>query len=149
MRKSNPEERLQQWLKFRSQLDALPLDEALNQVIEFWRSVPFVPYYLDPAKPEEWPDPWTLIYENYYCDVAKALGILYTIYLTQHKDTLEPELRIYRDKTTGYEYNLVWLQSGKYVINLVDDAVVNSRQLDKSLQLKYKYNNQELKLEQY
>lgn len=138
-------ERLTRWRDFRKSLDILSLPEALTAVVDFWHGCPFSPYYLDPSKPDEWPNPWTLIEENYYCDIAKALGMLYTIKFTIHNPIVE--LRIYIDPETKYQYNLVWIDDGKYVINLVEGEVVN-KTLVENLKLRVKY-SEELNLNSY
>jgi hypothetical protein len=127
----------------------MDLEQSLVAVSEFWRSCPFTPYYLDPARPDQWPDPWTLISENYYCDVAKSLGMLYTIYLSDHKNSIECELRIYKDPETGFIYNLVYLNQGKYVLNLVEDEIVNNTSIDKKFKLLHCYDSSALNLEKY
>jgi hypothetical protein len=138
-------ERLSRWREFRKSLDTLSLEQAVKATVDFWHGCPFSPYYLDPAKPEEWPNPWTLIEENYYCDIAKALGMLYTIKFTTHNPSVE--LRMYVDPETRYSYNLVWIDDGKYVINLIEGEVVN-KQLADNLTLKVKYAD-ELNLNSY
>jgi hypothetical protein len=142
------EDRLKSWRDFRNSIEELPIQQALVQTAEFWTSAPFVPYNLDSRDPTNWPDPWTLIYENLYCDVAKCLGIVYTISLTAHK-TPGTEFRIYQDPATGYEYNLAWFAQGKYILNMVDGEVLNNTQFDKSLKLIKQYTEEELQLESY
>ena len=71
--------------------------------------------------------------ENYYCDLARTLGILYTITLSDHRPTVE--IRVYYDPETRYNYNLVWIDQGKYVINLIEGEVVN-KTLTENLKLK-------------
>lgn len=139
-------ERLTRWRDFRKSLDNLPIDQAVQSVVDFWTSCPFNPYYLDPDRPENWPDPWTLIEENYYCDLAKALGMLYTIKFTKHDPAVE--IRVYYDPETRYNYNLVWIAQGKYVLNLISGEVVNKTHVSTNLKLKVKY-NEELKLNSY
>ena len=133
MFKLNPSERLLRWREFRKDLDSQDLPTACQSVIDFWSNCPFSPYYLDHDYPELWPDPWTLIEENYYCDLAKALGIVYTLYLTDHRP--EMEIRVYNDLSTKEQYNLVLVNQGKYVLNLVHDEVVNKEQIEKNLKL--------------
>ena len=93
--------------------------------------------------------PWTLIEENVYCDIAKCLGIMYTILLTEHKKDLSVEFRWYQDVETGYEYNLSWLNDGKYIANLIDGDIINIKQFDESLKLERIYTADELKLKNY
>jgi hypothetical protein len=143
-----PDERIIHWKHFRDSISKLDAETALQQVQQFWSSCPYVPYYLDPTATKNWPNPWQLITENYYCDIAKALGIMYTIAFTEHK-TLKPEIKIYVDKKTGYSYNLVWLDQGKYILNLIDTDIVNKTQLDVDFELRYTYTSKDLELEQY
>ncbi len=140
------EDRLRSWREFRSSINQLPIEDALVQTAEFWTGVPFVPYNLELSQPESWPDPWTLIYENFYCDLAKCLGIVYTVCLTDHD--IETEIRVYKDPATGYEYNLAWFDQGKYILNMIEGQIVNIRQFDKNLKLVKTINAKELQLEQ-
>jgi hypothetical protein len=117
----------------------MPIDVAVSAVAEFWQSCPYVAYYLDPDAPDQWPTPWELISENYYCDLAKSLGMLYTIYFTVHGKNLNPEIRVYYDPDTEFTYNLPILAQGKYVINLVEAEIVNNTHIDQRLKLKYCY----------
>ena len=149
MWKLEPSERIAQWRAFRKQLDLLTLEAALLAVAEFWHGCPFEPFYLEHNQPETWPNPWDLIADNYYCDLAKALGMLYTIYFTQHGVGLEAEIYIYKDPETEYLYNLVSLSNGKYVLNFRDCTVVNIESLNKNLTLEYYYSGDKLKLQQY
>jgi hypothetical protein len=130
----------------RKALDTQPLEQALQSLVDLWSACPFNPYYLDPDQPDKWPDPWTLIEENYYCDLAKALGMLYTIKFTKHDPAVE--IRVYYDPETKYNYNLVWIAQGKYVLNLIEGQIVNKTQIEKNLKLKVKY-NETLKLDSY
>ena len=149
MFQKKPEDRLRSWREFRSVLDQLPLEQALAQTVEFWTRAPFVPYNLDYRNQENWPDPWTLIDENSYCDIAKCLGIVYTITLSKHRKDLDIEFRVYKDPESGYEYNLAWINRGKYILNMVDGEIVNNKQFDKTLKLKHKYTAVDLKIDYY
>jgi len=143
------EDRLRSWREFRNSLDSMTLDHALQAVAEYWSRTPYIPYYLDPDNLSVWPDPWTLISENYYCDIARCLGIVYTIALTTHKKDLDIEIRIYNDPVTHYSYNLAWINQGLYILNLTDSEVLNNEQFDQRLKLKYCYTAEDLKLNNY
>lgn len=149
MWKLTANERLNRWREFRKQISELSLEERLVRTVDFWLSCPFIPNYLDPELPDSWPDPWTLISENYYCDLAKSLGMLYTLYLSSSEDMPEYEIRIYKNTKTGFIYNLVYLAQGKYVLNLLDNQVVNNTSLDKNLKLLHSYGSSTLHLEKY
>ena len=128
-----PSERLRFWHDFRKKISEQQIEPALKETTHLWSYAPYVAHYLTTDHIEEWPGPWELIYENYYCDLAKALGIVYTLYLSDHKP--EIEIRIYTNPSTKDEYNLVFINKGKYVLNLVHDEVVNKKQIDKDLKL--------------
>ncbi len=141
-------DRLTQWKDFRHKLDALPLEHALGELNQLWSSAPYVTYYLDPSDPKSWPDPWTLLAENYYCNVAKALGIIYTIYFTSHK--VDVELRTYYDYKEKNRYNLSWFSKGKYILNYYPYEIVNTEQIEEQkLDLLYRYSIKDLHLEKY
>jgi hypothetical protein len=142
-------DRMDHWKSFRSSLDSLSLDEAITQTVLFWQSCPFIPFYLMPEDTTNWPDPWELIAENYYCDLAKALGMLYTIHLSSHYKDIDPEIRVYYDSRKRVYYHIAYLCQGKYVLNLVEGEVVNKQQINQQLKLKYCYTAKDLKLEQY
>ena len=149
MWKLDTAERIARWRDFRKSLNELTLDEALSQTLELWAGAPFVPFNLDVTDVGSWPDPWTLIEENRYCDIAKCLGIVYTVTLSKHKTDLDIEFRLYLDPETGYEYNLAWINQGKYILNMVDREIVNNKQFDKTLKLKHRYTAVDLKLDYY
>lgn len=140
-------DRLVQWKDLRHRVSDLPLSDALQEVNAMWSSAPYITYYLPPDRPNEWPDPWTLLAENYYCDVAKALGILYTIYFTSHKSA-DLELRIYYDYKNKDRYNLSFVDQGKYILNYWPYEIVNTKQTEE-LQLLYQYSSKDLQLEKY
>lgn len=142
-------DRMHRWKQFRSQLNELPLGEALQSTLDLWHSCPFIPFYLEADNPGNWPNPWELIEENYYCDLAKVLGIVYTLYLTEHKNFLDPEIRVYYDSKNRTYYHIAWFAQGKYVLNLVEGEIVNKEQINKELKLKHRYTAADLKLEQY
>ena len=142
-------DRLSEWKDFRHKISDLPLAQALTEINQLWSTAPYVTYYLDPSEPNSWPDPWTLLAENYYCDVAKALGILYTIYFSSHKQ-IDMQLRLYYDYKDKDRYNVVWLDNGKYILNYWPYEIVNTEQVEeKQLQLLYQYSSKDLQLEKY
>ena len=118
MWKLSASDRLARWRDFRKSLATVPVDEAIEQTVQFWRSCPFTPFYLEARQPETWPSPWQLLDENYYCDLAKALGMLYTIQFTQHGPELAAEIHVYNDARTGYVYCLpVWHKGNMLLIS--------------------------------
>ena len=142
-------DRLSRWKAFRLSLNDFSLGKAVELTNELWSACPFTPFYLDPTDCANWPDPWTLLDENYYCDLAKVLGIIYTLHLCDHGKNLCPELRIYSNMNTRHTYHIAYLCDGKYVLNLFEAEVVNKEHINQELKLKYRYTAADLKLEQY
>ena len=140
--------RLKCWKNFRFKINQLPLEEALQETINFWQSCPWTAFYLDLDNPESWPNAWDLIIDNYYCDLAKVLGIVYTLYHSKHGTNLEFEVHVCVDSNTGYQYCIAHLDQGKYVLNLIDNQVLNKTDIAETLTLERCYEAIELKLEQ-
>ena len=148
---NNPDERLRQWKAFRVEIGTLSLDEACKRTAHLWSYAPYVTRYLESDRKHSltpWPDPWDLLYENYYCDLSKALGMTYTLYLSNHKPE-DIELSIYKNPENGDIFNIVQMCQGKYVLNYEFDTVVNKKQLASALELKYSYTASELELDIY
>ena len=149
MYKLHSRERLSLWKSFRQEIGQLPFDEAIKKTLVFWQRCPFVPYYLNHDDNTLWPDPWQLIEENCYCDLAKCLGIVYTLYFSAHGNHLDPEILVFWHTKTRQLYNLVSLQQGKYILNLIEGEIVNKEHIKNDLTLKYRYLASDLKLQEY
>jgi hypothetical protein len=133
--------RLESWYSMRQQCRDLSAESALELVNAWWFTTPWQPYYLDWLDLETWPDPWQLLSDNVYCDLARALGILYTISLLDREDLTDATLVLLQDG-----HNLVMVDKSKYILNWNPDTVVNTsqtieihRQLSQS-QIKQQYN---------
>ena len=149
MFKLKPSDRLDRWKSFRFSLNEFSIGKAIELTNELWAACPFTPFYLDPESPDSWPDPWTLLEENYYCDLAKVLGIIYTLHLCDHGKNLQPELRIYTNTKTRHTYHIAYLCDGKYVLNLIEGEILNKEHINQEFKLKHRYTAADLKLEQY
>jgi hypothetical protein len=74
-------ERLTKWKEFRTELETSK--SPLEEVAELWSKAPFVSPFLNPQNSTEWPDPWHLVLDNRYDQLAIVLGMLYTVKLSQ------------------------------------------------------------------
>ena len=117
------ERRLEAWTDLRSQAQNIPIESALALINTWWFDSPWAPYYLHWDDQLRWPDPWQLLSENIYCDVARGLGILYTITLLDRADTADAELVL-----TAENHNLVQVAKEKYILNWERDSIVNTNQ---------------------
>jgi hypothetical protein len=133
--------RLTSWTDLRNRVDTLPIELALLEINQWWSQTPWRPYYLHWDDQPAWPDPWQLLSDNIYCDLAKALGILYTISMLDRADMADAELVLTEDGR-----NLVQVTQRKYILNWNPDSVVNTNQAIKikrrlvQSQIKKQYN---------
>ena len=117
-------ERLTKWKEFRTALETS--ESPLEKVAEFWSKAPFVSPFLNPQNSTEWPDPWHLILDNKYDDLAIALGICYTLTLTDRfKDQ---KVEIHTSMFTG-EGRYVVVVNDRDVLNLFHREVTNTSEL--------------------
>jgi hypothetical protein len=133
--------RLTSWTDLRNRVNTLPIELALLEINQWWSQTPWRPYYLHWDDQSTWPDPWQLLSDDIYCDLAKALGILYTISMLDRADMADAELVLTEDGR-----NLVQVTQGKYILNWNPDSVVNTNQAIKikrrlvQSQIKKQYN---------
>lgn len=127
------EDRLREWKEFRHRIDKLPFEQAVTETVHLWSYAPFVNHYLDKIPPIEWPGPWDLLNENRYDDTAKALGMLYTLHLSEHGKNHSFAFAKASDSTGLENYNLVYVDNGIYVLNFAFDEVISKEQLVKDV----------------
>jgi hypothetical protein len=114
--------RLKAWVELRSRCQFLDLENALTAINQWWFDTPWQPYYLHWDDQADWPDPWQLLSDNVYCDLARSLGILYTISLLERADMADAELVLAEDGS-----NLVLVAKEKYILNWNKDSIVNNK----------------------
>jgi len=115
-------DRLAAWADLRDKCQYLDIESALTAINQWWANSPWQPYYLHWDDQPRWPDPWQLLSDDVYCDVAKALGILYTISLLDRADMADATLVLDEDGS-----NLVQVAKEKYILNWNPDSIVNNR----------------------
>ena len=115
--------RLASWNLLRDQCQNLSTQSALEHINAWWFQAPWRPYYLHWDDQKTWPDPWQLLSDDIYCELARGLGILYTITLLDRADLAPAELVLTQD-----DVNLVLVAKEKYILNWAADTVVNTIQ---------------------
>ena len=113
--------RLASWTQLRDHCQNLPLESALAAVNAWWFDAPWRPYYLHWDDQPAWPDPWQLLSDDVYCDLARGLGIVYTISMLDRAD-MAPTTLILTDDGS----NLVQVAKEKYILNWQAEQVVNT-----------------------
>ena len=83
---------------------------------------PLVNHHLHILDQTSWPDPWTLLSENTYCLLTRALGIVYTLEMSQVNQV---ELVIATNQQ-GDEHPIVLVDNAKYILNYYPKSVVNN-----------------------
>ncbi len=118
-------DRLTEWKRFRDRLETSP--NPLEDLAEFWSRAPFVNSYLDENNPTKWPDPWHLVLDERLDDLAIALGMLYTLKLTQRfmDSDCEIHMSMLPDETSCH----FLLVDNKYVLNYRYKEVVDASEL--------------------
>ena len=129
--------RLESWNLLRDQCQNLPAQTALEDINAWWFRAPWRPYYLHWDDQVTWPDPWQLLSDDVYCELARGLGILYTITLLDRADLAPAELILTQDG-----FNLVQVAKEKYILNWVADTVVNTIQ---AVTIKQQYQQHHIK----
>ena len=117
------DQRLGTWYQLRESVRSLPTEQALTTINTWWFNAPWRPYYLHWDDQPKWPDPWQLLSDDVYCDLARGLGILYTITLLDRPDLASADLVLTEDGD-----NLVLVDKTKYILNWKPDSVVNTFQ---------------------
>jgi hypothetical protein len=113
--------RLDSWNQLRDQCQNLSVQSALEDINRWWFQSPWRPYYLHWDDQDTWPDPWQLLSDDIYCEVARGLGILYTVTLLDRADLAPASLILTQDGT-----NLVQVGREKYILNWEANTVVNT-----------------------
>ena len=135
-------DRLLRWRDWRHSLDDLPYQEALSAVAKTWMMVPRVNHYLTPDEIHNWPTPWEPINDNMYCDLAVALGMLYSLQLSKHGNDHELSLVIINHGSNWLNLCLAdgWLN----VLNWQEGTIVNTPTLSERTIVRHHYNKLDL-----
>jgi hypothetical protein len=101
------------------QAQASASHDALVLINQWWCQTPWQQYYLHWDDQADWPDPWQLLEENIFCEVARALGIMYTMCMISNDDFDGAQMQETPQGT------VVWVPQGKYILNWDPDRIVN------------------------
>ena len=119
---STYEARLQDWFQLRESVAKLSLQEQCVTIDKWWQRAPLVNHYLHPYDIDNWPNPWELLSENTYCEVARALGMCYTLLLLGINDV---EMVLAKNDTSE-DVVLVLVDNAKYILNYWPDTVISN-----------------------
>ena len=114
------QDRFADWVCLRQTIQSHDLPTQLLTINNWWFRAPIVNKTITWSDSSKWPNPWQLLTNNGYCDLARALGIVYTIMLTECLSYTD--LKIIQIK----EDNLVLVDDGKYILNWAPGEMLNT-----------------------
>ena len=120
------EARLRSWHDLRKSLETADIKTKCLEIDKWWQSAPLVNHHLHPFEVSNWPNPWDLINDNTYCNIARGLGMIYTLLLTGVTDV---DFVIATDDNSE-EFVLVLVDNAKYVLNYWPNTVLSNNLKD-------------------
>ena len=120
MWKTTYQERLADWVRLRQATPSVEQSQQLMLINDWWFKAPIINHLINWENTQSWPTPWELLNNNGYCELARALGIVYTIMLTECLNYTD--LKIIQIK----EDNLVLVDGGKYILNWAPGEMLNT-----------------------
>ena len=83
--------------------------------------LPIDNHYLHWDDTRNWPDPWDLLADGIFCNLAKSLGIVYTLQLIDR-----PDINDIKIVQTNEGDNLVVVNRGLYILNWSPTEILNN-----------------------
>jgi hypothetical protein len=122
------DDRLSLWAGFRASINTS--DTPLEDVWDFWKSAPYIPYNnkIDPYHQQSWPSPWEIIVHNKYDDFTKAVMIAWTIKLTDRYRDSKIQIKTLVDNSQKFQYNVVTVDD-QWAINYNDNGPIEAVKL--------------------
>jgi hypothetical protein len=118
----NYETRLKSWYDLRKSLENSDIKTICLAIDKWWQYAPLVNHHLHLDEIETWPGPWDLLLENNYCQIARGLGMVYTLQLVGIKDI---DFCIAIDDNSE-ECPLVMVDRAIYVMNYYPNTVISN-----------------------
>jgi hypothetical protein len=118
----NFEARLRSWHDLRKSLENADTETKCLEIDKWWQYAPLLNHHLHPDDIDSWPGPWELLVENNYCQMARGLGMVYTLQLVGIK---EVDFSIAIDDNNE-ECALVMVDNAKYILNYYPNTVISN-----------------------
>lgn len=110
-----PQARISKWKALREKIKDKSKEEQIQEVADFFRTLPFSSRYLDYYSPDSWPTPWEILWDTMFCVNTISLMMYYTLYLLGFDDI---KVCLIDDLEAGDRYLLPVLDN-KYVLNYI------------------------------
>lgn len=125
----SPPERIRAWRDLRESIKEKTLEEAALDVSLWWWQAPIVQFTIDYDRPETWPTPWEMMYENEFDNTARAYMMAETLLLAGLVTEYDLEIVILNCKDLEEIKSLVLVEKRiilNYAYNSVNDTSVLS-----------------------
>jgi hypothetical protein len=119
---SSYNERLSSWRDLRKSVANMELSDACVSIDNWWQQAPLINHHLHWSDTDNWSDPWSILSENTYCTLTRALGMCYTLLMSV---TDKVELVIASDQQCE-EHFLVLVDNAKYTLNWWPNSVLST-----------------------
>lgn len=110
------------WYELRKELTDKSTEIKCIEIDKWWQKAPLVNHYLTTENLDNWPNPWELLSENHYCQIARGLGMFYTLHLLDVKEIDFVMAKDYNDEIVP----LIIVENAKYILNYWPDTVLNN-----------------------
>lgn len=119
---STYDHRLREWKNLRLIIRGESLDKACRHVDTWWQQAPLVNHHLHPQDSGSWPNPWTILSDNTYCTLTRAIGMCYTLLMSDIHDVHLVEAT----DQSCIDHNLVIVGGAKYILNYYPNSVLST-----------------------
>lgn len=108
------DERLRLWKKLRDDLKELNLEDQLEKIVRFCKSIPFGARTLDYYSSEDWPTPWEILFHGSFCISSISLLIYHTLTMLDNSPQHNIELWLVKDNDGDY---LLPVINNQFILN--------------------------------
>lgn len=132
---------LQSWKDLRKSLTSeLSDNEHLSLVTNFWSYAPLSTRLLDWDRPQDWPDPWNLVYSNNFDDSTVSLGMMYTLLLSEDQRWTNNrcELKLIKDDVHSIQ-KIILFVDGEKLLNYEYKKVIEINNLLEKFYIQQEY----------
>lgn len=127
------DQRIVEWRSLRKEITTLSLEDKLNRISIFFKSIPLGKRCIDYYNPETWPSPWEILSEGMFCKNTAGLLIYHTVYIVLDESFRNNiSLCLIEDSQDRY---LVTIFDNKYVINYYLGEVVLFDEMKKDFKI--------------
>lgn len=138
---------LKNWKELRNSLSVGMTDmEQMTAVVSYWSKAPIMARSLNWDGPKEWPDPWKLIFDGDFDESSVALGMFYTLLLSDDGrwNTSRLSLILVLDRERQAQ-RLVLEVDSRWLLNLDYNSIVDGNSSGKTffIQQQYFYDGKE------